>query len=68
MSKIIIDIKSNYTDVYYENDNKTCLYHIATLKDSITTINELTNRTVVKLVVELLYRLGKALNNVYKSI
>ena len=66
MSRIIIDIKNNLTDVYYENN--TCKYPIAILKDSIITINELTNRTVIKLVVELIYNLGKALKAIYKSV
>ncbi len=68
MSKIIINIASNHNDVYYENDNNTCTYHIATFKDGIVTINELTNRTVIKLTIELLFKLGKALYSTYKSI
>ena len=68
MSKITIDIKDNICSIYFKGDDKSLEYKVATFKDGIITTNECTNKTVIKLVVELIYRLGNALKAVYKPV
>lgn len=68
MSKITINIKDNCCYIYFKGDDKPLEYKVATFKDGIITTNECTNKTVIKLVVELIYRLGNALKAVYKSV
>ena len=68
MSKIIVDIKQDLIDVYYETDNNSIKYEIATLKDSVCIINESTNKIVIELIVEIIYRLGNAIKDKYKLI
>ena len=68
MSKITIDIKQNLIDVYYETDSNSIKHEIATLKDSICTINETTNKILIELIVEIIYRLGNVIKDKYKQI
>ena len=68
MSKITIDIKQNLIDVYYETDSNSIKHEIATLKDSVCTINETTDKIVIELIVEIIYRLGNAIKDKYKLI
>ena len=68
MSKITIDIKQNLIDVYYETDSNSIKHEIATLKDSVCTINETTDKILIKLIVEIIYRLGNVIKDKYKQI
>ena len=68
MSKITIDIKQNLIDVYYETDSNSIKHEIATLKDSVCTINETTNKILIELIVEIIYRLGNVIKDKYKQI
>ena len=68
MSKITIDIKQNLIDVYYETDSNSIKHEIATLKDSVCTINETTDKILIELIVEIIYRLGNVIKDKYKQI
>ena len=61
MSKIVIDIKSNFINVYKDNENEKKDCPIAFIKDNIVTINETTNKTDIKLMIEVIYSIGLAL-------
>lgn len=61
MTKIVIDIKNNFINVYKDNENKKKDCPIAFIKDGIVTINETTNKTDIKLMIEVIYSIAVAL-------
>ena len=66
MSKIVIDIKNNFINVYKDNENEKKDCPIAFIKDGIVTINKTTNKTDIKLMIEVIYSIGLALKRKIK--